>query len=77
MEATLVLFDHNRYKSELLPAVRAVIERDVHEAKRHEAEERRQRKESEARCRDELQSFDRHDPRRRRVADVFRALRWT
>ncbi|WP_296596245.1 hypothetical protein [Phenylobacterium sp.] len=32
---------------------------------------------AEARCRDELQSFAESDPRRRRVADVFRALRWT
>lgn len=32
---------------------------------------------AEARCRAELQSFSEHDPRRRRVADVFRALRWT
>ena len=33
--------------------------------------------EAEARCRAELQSFSEHDPRRRRIADVFRALRWT
>ena len=32
---------------------------------------------AEARCRAELQSFDERDPRRRRIADVFRALRWT
>lgn len=32
---------------------------------------------AEARCRAELQSFSDRDPRRRRVADVFRALRWT
>jgi len=32
---------------------------------------------AEARCRAELQSFSEHDPRRRRIADVFRALRWT
>lgn len=34
-------------------------------------------KNAEDRCRAELQSFDQRDPRRRRVADVFRALRWT
>ena len=33
--------------------------------------------EAEARCRAELLSFAPHDPRRRRVADVARALRWT
>lgn len=32
---------------------------------------------AEDRCRAELQSFADRDPRRRRVADVFRALRWT
>jgi hypothetical protein len=32
---------------------------------------------AEDRCRAELQSFSEHDPRRRRIADVFRALRWT
>jgi hypothetical protein len=32
---------------------------------------------AEARCRAELQSFAESDPRRGRVADVVRALRWT
>lgn len=32
---------------------------------------------AEARCRDELQTFARSDPRRRRIEDVRRALRWT
>jgi len=32
---------------------------------------------AEARCQAELQSFSERDPRRRRLADVFRALRWT
>lgn len=32
---------------------------------------------AEARCHAELMSFSLHDPRRRRVADVARALRWT
>ena len=32
---------------------------------------------AEARCRAELQNFAPHDPRRSRVADVVRALRWT
>jgi hypothetical protein len=34
-------------------------------------------RDAEARCRAELQSFSESDPRRRRIADVFRALRWT
>lgn len=33
--------------------------------------------EAEARCRAELQTFAPRDPRRSRVADVARALRWT
>lgn len=34
-------------------------------------------RDAEARCRAELQSFAESDPRRDRVADVVRALRWT
>lgn len=34
-------------------------------------------RDADALCRAELQSFAPHDPRRSRVADVVRALRWT
>lgn len=32
---------------------------------------------AEARCLDELAAFAPSDPRRRRIEDVWRALRWT
>ena len=32
---------------------------------------------AEARCRAELQNFGPADPRRRKIEDVWRALRWT
>ena len=55
--------------------------RALDEAERAEARARALRArfgpEAEAHCRDELQSFSPADPRRRRVEDVRRALRWT
>jgi hypothetical protein len=55
--------------------------RALDEAERAEAKAKALRKKfgaaAEARCRDELQNFTSSDPRRRRLEDVWRALRWT
>ena len=55
--------------------------RALDEAERAEARAKALRarfgREAEARCLDELQNFAPSDPRRRRVEDVRRALRWT
>lgn len=56
--------------------IRSLEEAD--EAER-EARELRARfgRQAEARCLEELHNFAPHDPRRRHVEDVRRALRWT
>ena len=50
------------------PAVSRAVARDLR---------RRFGPQAETRCRDELASFAPRDPRRHRVEDVRRALRWT